>query len=143
MRWPWSSRPDMRQMFETRSHAWAQVGLASQLTQRAARRAKRQVLIFLPTLIGILIVYSHRNQVFGRGNDTPVRVVTVVALVILGWAVARDIGRALGPALFRRLDPATAGTVGFLIRLLTIGLAILIAARIAGLEAPTIAVGGA
>ncbi len=47
------------------------------------------------------------------------RVVTVLALMILGWAIARDIGRGLGPPLFRRLDPATAGTVGFLIRLTT------------------------
>ena len=39
-------------------------------------------------------------------------IVTVLVLVILGWAIARDIGRGLGPPLFRRLDPATAGTVG-------------------------------
>jgi small-conductance mechanosensitive channel len=66
-----------------------------------------------------------------------------VALLILGWALARDIGRALGPALFRRLDPSTAGTVGFLIRLATIGIALLVALRIAGLEARELAVGGA
>ena len=47
----------------------------------------------------------------------PVRVVTAIALVILGWRLARDIGRSLAPALFRRMDPATAGTVGFIIRL--------------------------
>jgi hypothetical protein len=51
----------------------------------------------------------------------------VIILVILGWAIARDIGRGLGPALFRRLDPATAGTVGFLIRLATIVLALIVA----------------
>ena len=51
------------------------------------------------------------------GLDTPVRVVTAIALVILGWRLARDVGRSLAPALFRRMDPATAGTVGFLIRL--------------------------
>ena len=48
------------------------------------------------------------------------RVLTVLALMILGWAIARDIGRGLGPPLFRRLDPATAGTVGFVIRLATV-----------------------
>ncbi len=52
--------------------------------------------------------------------------------MILGWAIARDIGRGLGPALFRRLDPATAGTVGFLIRLATVVLALLVALRVAG-----------
>jgi small conductance mechanosensitive channel len=67
----------------------------------------------------------------------------VVVLVILGWAIARDVGRGLGPPLFRRLDPATAGTVGFLIRLVTIALAVLVALRVAGIEARTLALGGA
>ena len=49
--------------------------------------------------------------------ETPIRIGTVIVLVALGWAIARDVGRGLGPPLFRRLDPATAGTVGFLIRL--------------------------
>ncbi len=49
--------------------------------------------------------------------ETTMRVLTVIVLMILGWAIARDFGRGLGPPLFRRLDPATAGTVGFLIRL--------------------------
>ncbi len=66
------------------------------------------------------------------------RVVTVVALVILGWAIARDVGRGLGPPLFRRLDPATAGTVGFLIRLATIVVALFVALRVAGIEARTL-----
>ena len=54
------------------------------------------------------------------GVDMPVRIACVIALVILGWALARDIGRALGPILFKRLDPGTAGTLGFLIRLFTV-----------------------
>ena len=74
---------------------------------------------------------------------TPLRAVTVLALMILGWAIARDIGRALGPPLFRRLDPATAGTVGFLIRLVAIGLALLVALRVAGIEARELALGTA
>jgi small-conductance mechanosensitive channel len=77
------------------------------------------------------------------GLDVPVRIATVVALVILGWAFARDIGRAVGPILFRRLDPGTAGTLGFLIRLFTIMVAVLVALRIAGLKPETLAVGGA
>jgi len=40
-----------------------------------------------------------------------------IVLVILGWRLARDIGRSLAPPLFARMDEATAGTVGFLIRL--------------------------
>jgi hypothetical protein len=68
---------------------------------------------------------------------------TVVALVALGWQFARDVGRSAGPLLFRRMDPGTAGTVGFLIRLTTILVAVLVAARIAGLDAQTLTVGGA
>jgi small-conductance mechanosensitive channel len=75
--------------------------------------------------------------------ETPITVITVVLLVIVGWAIARDIGRGLGPALFRRLDPATAGTVGFLIRLATIVLALIVALQVAGIQAKTLALGGA
>jgi small-conductance mechanosensitive channel len=70
-------------------------------------------------------------------------VVTVAALVVLGWGLARSLGRGIAPALFRRMDPATAGTVGFLIRLLTIVAMFAVALRIAGLHTATLAVGGA
>jgi len=49
----------------------------------------------------------------------------------------------MSPALYRRLEPGTAGTIGFLVRLLTIGLVVVIALRIAGLKPGTLAVGGA
>ena len=68
---------------------------------------------------------------------------TAIALIILGWSLARDIGRWLQPALFRRMDPGTAGTVGFVIRLVTVSIALLAALRIVGLELGTLAVGGA
>ena len=68
--------------------------------------------------------------------EAPVRIATVIVLVVLGWAIARDIGRGLGPPLFRRLEPATAGTVGFLIRLVTIILALFVALRVAGHRSP-------
>jgi small-conductance mechanosensitive channel len=61
--------------------------------------------------------------------------------VILGWAIARDFGRMLAPALGRRLDPATAGTTGFLVRLVTLLAAVIIALRIAGVDTATIAIG--
>jgi small conductance mechanosensitive channel len=44
--------------------------------------------------------------------------------------------------LYKRLEPGTAGTVGFLLRLLTIVTATVVALRIAGLEAGALAVGG-
>jgi small-conductance mechanosensitive channel len=43
----------------------------------------------------------------------------------------------------RRMDPATAGTVGFLVRLVTIAVAVLVALSIAGLSPQSLAVGGA
>jgi small conductance mechanosensitive channel len=106
-----------------------------------AKRARAEALLLLPLLVGVLIAYKNRMELFGV--DMPVRIACVVALVILGWALARDIGRALGPILFSRLDPGTAGTLGFLLRLFTIALAILVALRIAGLKPETLAVGGA
>ena len=65
-------------------------------------------------------VFHPAHKYLEPALETPITIVTMLLLVILGWAIARDVGRGLGPALFRRLDPATAGTVGFLIRLATV-----------------------
>jgi small conductance mechanosensitive channel len=134
---------NMRQLFATRSQSWREVGLARQLSRRAVRRARIQVLVLGPLLAGVLVVYGYRDEIFGAAYDSPVRIVTAVALVILGWQFARDVGRSLGPMLFRRLDPGTAGTVGFLIRLVTLAAAVVVALRVAGLDPRTLAVGGA
>jgi small-conductance mechanosensitive channel len=130
-------------MLQTRSHAWVDAGLARQLAQRTAKRARREALVLLPLLAGVLVVYSSRTELFGRALDTPVRIATAVILVCLGWALARDAGRALGPTLMRRLDPGTAGTLGFVLRLATIAVVTVVALRIAGLTPRTLAVGGA
>jgi len=131
----------MRKMLETKSHSWQEAGLARQISVRAARKARRQAAVMLPLLAGVLVLYEYRDRLFGL--DMPIRLFTVVALVGLGWTIARDAGRAMAPALFRRLDPGTAGTVGFLIRLLTMGITLLVALNVAGLPPRTIAVGGA
>jgi small-conductance mechanosensitive channel len=128
-------------MFETRSHSWREAGLARQISARAVRRARVEAVLLVPLFVGVVLAYTYRESLLGV--DVPVRIATVVALVILGWTIARDIGRAMGPALFRRLDPGTAGTVGFLIRLATIAISLLVALRIAGLDPRTLAVGGA
>jgi small conductance mechanosensitive channel len=114
--------------------------LRVQAVQRA-RRARWQALVLLPVLIAIVWAYDHRRQLFGV--DLPVRIATAVAVVILGWAFARALGRAIGPSLFRRMDSGTAGTVGFLIRLIALLIAGLSALRVAGLRPGTLAVGGA
>jgi small conductance mechanosensitive channel len=133
----------MRQFFTTHSHSWRDVGLARQLSRRAVKRARIQSLVLLPLLVGVLVVYGYRDELFGPAYDSATRIVTFLVLISLGWQFARDIGRALGPTLFRRMDPGTAGTVGFLLRLLTMLVAVLIALRVAGLGPRTLALGGA
>jgi len=133
----------VKQLFDTHSHSWREVGLARQLSRRAVRRARLQLAILGPLLAGVLLLYSYREDIFGPEWDTPVRIATAIALIILGWQVARDVGRSFGPVLFRRMDPGTAGTLGFLIRLGFMLLAILVALRVAGLDPRTLAVGGA
>jgi small conductance mechanosensitive channel len=132
-----------KKLFDTQSHSWREAGLARQLSVRAVKRARIQAIVMVPLLIGILVVYGYRDDLFGHEYDTPIQIATTVVLIVLGWQIARDIGRALGPTLFRRLDPGTAGTVGFLIRLVFVGLAIIVALRVAGLDPRTLAVGGA
>jgi small conductance mechanosensitive channel len=137
-------------MFETRSHAWREAGLLHQISPRLVRRARLEALLLVPLFVAVVIVYDNRAAIAGEHGseleaalETPARIITVCVLVVLGWAIARDVGRALGPPLFRRLDPATAGTVGFLVRLLTIALALLFALRVLGLGAGELALGGA
>ncbi len=145
-------------MFETRSQAWQEVGLLRQISPRVVKRARLEALLLVPLFVAIVVLYDNRLSVFGtttpgrhghpattslEGLETPVTVVAVIALMILGWAIARDVGRGLGPALFRRLDPATAGTVGFLIRLTTVIVALFVALGVAGVKAQTLALGGA
>src|SRR6202008_5121854 len=110
-------------------------------TASKARRAKREMIIVIPLLAVTLYAYFRREELFGV--DTPVRVGAAIVMVVLGWALARDLGRFTAPALFRRLDPATAGTVGFLIRLVFLTASALFALRAAGLKPETLAVGGA
>jgi small-conductance mechanosensitive channel len=141
-------------MFETRSQAWKDAGLLQQVSPHAVRRARVEALLLVPLFIAVVVLYDNRVSLLGTNHghapatleeplEALVRIFTVIALVILGWAIARDLGRGLGPPLFRRLDPATAGTVGFLIRLTTIVVALFVALRVAGIEARTLALGGA
>ncbi len=133
----------MKHFMDTKSHNWREAGLARQISARAVKRARLEFVVLFPALAGVLLVYGYRSELFGPELDIPVRIGTVVALMILGWALARDIGRALGPYLFRRLDPGTAGTIGFLLRLVTVIIALLVALRVAGLAPQTVALGGA
>ena len=129
-------------MFETRTEAWREAGLGSEIDAQDARRARREFVVLAALIVGVFFVFSQRRELF-PGYGTQVRVATVVLLIIFGWGLARALGRGIAPVLFRRMDPGTAGTLGFVIRLLTIVSVTVVALRIAGLRAETLAVGGA
>jgi small-conductance mechanosensitive channel len=113
---------------------------ARHLRERA-RKARRSVVLLTPLLIGVYLVYRYRMKLFGL--DEPIRIACAIALVALGSAFARDLGRAIYPSLMKQVDPGTAGTIGFLLRLGLLVIASVVALRIAGLTPRTLAVGGA
>src|SRR4051812_18790754 len=110
-------------------------------TAKAARRAKWELVALVPLMLATIVAYEERERIFGV--DTPVRIAAALVMVALGWALARDLGRFSAPALFRRMDPATAGTVGFLIRFAFLVAASIASLRVAGLDPRPLAVGGA
>ena len=154
-------------MFETRSDAWAAVGLSVDYSSRAVKRAQREAMILIPLFIAIVVVYDKRESIFGPGKvnghfppgyrhsnyyqlldgkhgslTVPLQIAVALALVIIGWAIARDFGRFAGPTFLRRMDPATAGTVGFVMRLLLVVAVVIVALGVAGANLRAIAVGG-
>jgi small-conductance mechanosensitive channel len=131
-----------RPTFESRTDVWRQVGLASEVDRREAKRARGTFVVIGALIAGVLVVFHYRGSFF-PGLGTEVRIATVAALAILGWALARALGRGIAPQLFRRMEPGTAGTVGFLIRLVTMLVVVAVALRIAGVHTSTLAVGGA
>lgn len=128
--------------FESRTDVWREVGLGEEVERQRASRAQWGTLFFGALIVAVLVLFSRRADLF-PGLATEVRIGTVAALVILGVALARNMGRGMAPALYRRLDPGAAGTVGFLIRLVTLLAIIVVALRIAGLNPGAIAATGA
>jgi small conductance mechanosensitive channel len=133
-----------------RADRWRQAALTIGLSPRAVRRARLQLLVFAPLFSGVILIWDYRQELFGLkehcgphcpAGTTALQVFVVLALVIVGWALARDFVRGLEPILFKRMDTATAGTAGFVIRLLTVLAAIVFALRIAGVPIAAIAIG--
>ncbi|HEY7966874.1 MAG TPA: mechanosensitive ion channel family protein [Solirubrobacteraceae bacterium] len=148
-----------------RREALLEVGATFGLTPRAIRRARLQLLVFGPLFAGVILLWEYRGQAFGLPSCNPggaisrhlqnvygsstcpdpagtkaLQIFVVLALLILGWALARDIGRGLGPILFRRMDAGTAGTAGFVTRLLGLIVALVLALRIADVSLTAIAI---
>ncbi|HYB28486.1 MAG TPA: mechanosensitive ion channel family protein [Solirubrobacteraceae bacterium] len=143
------SRPDFRfdQMFETHSEAWERAGLAVDINQRTLRSAQRRAAVLLPMFVAVIVLYDNYQHWFGVHPDsgvvTAIRIAAVLALLGLGWAMARDVGRAAAPTLFKRMDPSTAGTVGFIVRLVTVAITLGLALEIAGASATSLIAGSA
>jgi small conductance mechanosensitive channel len=123
--------------------AWREHGFARRLSAQAVKRARLRTLLLLPALAAVLTLYRLRNTLFDPDYEQAVRLFTAVALLGLGWAFARDVQRALAPTLFNRFERATAGTMDFLLRLVTMLVIAVAALRIAGLTPRTLALGGA
>lgn len=140
-------------MFETRSEAWERVGLAFDVNEREVQRARRQAIVLTPLLIAIVVAFDrveannwHAVKGTALHNPTARAILTIVAVIIviaIGWALARAIGKSAGPTFLRRMDPATAGTFGFIARLVTIVIAVAVALSMAGVDLRALAVGGA
>jgi small conductance mechanosensitive channel len=141
---PKPRRPKLpRELFETRTHAWTSLGLGEEIeTRSVSKRSLLGFIVALVALIATLVVYSHRRQI-APGYGQWFQVGTVIVLIIVGTAAIHWLSSSLQPRLYRRLDPATAGTAGFVFRLLATLAVVVLALRIAGVTAATLAVGGA
>jgi small conductance mechanosensitive channel len=128
--------------FDTRTERWQEAGLSEEISRAESRKAVREAVVLLLLLAGVLVVFAMRGDLFPDAKKV-VRFATAGVLVLIGWGLARAVAKGIAPALLRRMDPATAGTVGFLFRLLTIVVVIFGSLTIAGVKPETLAVGGA
>jgi small-conductance mechanosensitive channel len=148
---PPDGHSDFRGSIPERLEAWREA--VPELTAGALRRARLEAFVLAALFAGVIVVYDHRASLLGikdalvdghsrsTSATTAAQVVTVVLLVIIGWAIARELARVIAPTLRGRLDPATAGTVGFLLRLATLLVTVIVALRFAGVNTADIAIG--
>ncbi|MGH2842969.1 MAG: mechanosensitive ion channel domain-containing protein [Solirubrobacteraceae bacterium] len=138
-------------MFETRSHAWTAAGLEVRFDAERVRRAWERMLVTIPlavaTVVGDGIARAHLERRVGEQHQSTAASLAadagaVVIVLALGWLISRDLSR-VAPAVFRRMDPATAGTVGFVVRLGAMIVTVLGAFAVGGISFKALAVGGA
>lgn len=104
-----------------------------------AHRARQQLFVLVPLLAAVMALFHFRVELFGV--DTPIRIAAALVFVAVGWFVAAGLGRAIGPRAIRGLDPGTAGVLGFLIRLVTILVMVIVGLRVAGVQPATLVAG--
>jgi MFS superfamily sulfate permease-like transporter len=66
-------------------------------TRQAARKARREAPVLLLLFVGVLYFYDRRRDI-APDFETAIQVITVVALVILGWRLARDLAGRSAPS---------------------------------------------
>jgi small conductance mechanosensitive channel len=132
-----------------------EVGMTLGLSPQVVRRARRQLLVFIPIFAGAIVLWVDRVDIFGLSSCKPggkpgcdghwqpttLQIGVVVTLVIVGWQLARDIGRGLTPLLRHWMDEGAAGTAGFVIRLVSLVVSLVVALRIANVSVAAIAIG--
>lgn len=148
---------NLDRMFETRSDAWEAAGLSVGFNEHVVGRARRQTVLLLPLFIAILVFWSHHWGILGHISyfhnnlshikyhtawPTVLLIATILSLVVVGWKLAGALGKLAGPTFLRRMDPATAGTVGFVVRIIVVLVIILAVLSIAGTSVRALAVGG-
>ncbi|HUY59450.1 MAG TPA: mechanosensitive ion channel family protein [Solirubrobacteraceae bacterium] len=144
-------------MFETRSQAWADAGLEFEINRHAVRTASRRLVVEIPVLFAVVIAEAqalnhikdlaktsktHPDGLTWIVGKTPVKIAAVILVLALGWLISRDLSK-VAPALFKRMDPATAGTVEFAIRFISVAATVLGGFAVAGISLQAVAVGGA
>jgi small conductance mechanosensitive channel len=148
---PRRSRTPAR-MFETRSEAWAAVGLETEVNRLEAHKALRRLPVELLLLIAVIWgetiardhfsrLHNHKHVAHWFVGETPITIAAVLLVLALGWLISRDLAK-VAPAIFRRMDPSTAGTVEFAIRFISVAVTVLAAFAVGGISLQAIAVGG-
>jgi small conductance mechanosensitive channel len=153
-------------MFETRSEAWAAVGLETEINRQEAQRALRRLPVELLLLVAVIWGQSKARDHFSEVAENavahrrhphqpkpfpglshwvvgkaPITIAAVLLVLALGWLISRDLAK-VAPAIFRRMDPSTAGTVEFTIRFVSVAVTVLAAFAVGGISLQAIAVGG-
>src|ERR1700712_2326492 len=96
---------NLDRMFETRSEAWERVGLSVDVSRATLRRARREAVGLVLLLVGLRVADDHRVGILGKHPAhqlrTPLQIFVALALVAIGWALARDASRIAGPTFLR------------------------------------------
>jgi small conductance mechanosensitive channel len=156
---------NLDRMFETRSDAWEAAGLSVGFNESVVRRARWEALVLFPLFVAILVFWGHHWEIlshisyvkdhiytFRHGHrhrsrnygtwTTVLLIITMIALILVGWKLAGGLGKLAGPTFLRRMDPATAGTVGFVVRIVVVIIILFALLSVAGTSIKTLALGG-